>query len=216
MRSVKEKSIETINKAKAFMNRVIMSIGKISLLLIALGMIAFLINHFTSLLDADKDKKDEQIIVADVQHKLEPISEITTYKMTYEDEYSRTDRRKFLGLGLPLTKNSVTLIYQGVINVTYEYSDIKAEVDNKKKVVYVSLPEPKLTNEIDVADIKVSENDNVLNPIHADVISENVEEIKESELQKALDNDVYGEAENYIKMLIETQLADLDYVVKYK
>ena len=119
MRSVKEKSIETINKAKAFMNRVIMSIGKISLLLIALGMIAFLINHFTSLLDADKDKKDEQIIVADVQHKLEPISEITTYKMTYEDEYSRTDRRKFLGLGLPLTKNSVTLIYQGVINVTY-------------------------------------------------------------------------------------------------
>ena len=56
----------------------------------------------------------------------------------------------------------------------------------------------------------------MLNPIHADVISENVEEIKESELQKALDNDVYGEAENYIKMLIETQLADLDYVVKYK
>lgn len=162
-------------------------------------------------------EEKEEIIVTNViiEEKLEQIGELATSEFTYSGEKHVSDTRKWLGVNLPLTTNSVDMIYAGVIKVGYDIDEIVYSVNNDKKLICITIPTAKvLDNYIILDDSICTDKNNILHPIRADEVTRFFEEVEAEELERAEAEGIYTQAQNKLESIIENMFAGFsDYEV---
>lgn len=163
---------------------------------------------------------EEKVEITDqeVKEMLVSKSDLVTYSFEFDNVTEVKNTRQLFGHDVPFTTNTVTIKYSGVIKTGYDVSQVKTSVDNDKCRIYVTLPEVKVTDKYLYEDkLEYSEKNNIFNPISSDKISECLEEILNTELQRAEEQNIYGLAEENAKEIITNILSVYDeYTVIYK
>ena len=115
--------------------------------------------------------------------------------------------------------NNVEIEYEGVIKVGYVTEDIKTEVNNTTKVITVKLSSPEVfDNYIILDDLKIKEENNILNPLHVSDLPTYFASIESEELARAeKEYNIYAEAEKKAKAVISEKLSVFkDYKVSFE
>lgn len=71
---------------------------------------------------------------------LQAIGELNTYEATYSGTAKIEQARQIDDHKIPGTTHTITFAYTGVIKVGYDFSSIEVNVDNSRKIIYVTLP----------------------------------------------------------------------------
>lgn len=152
-----------------------------------------------------------------VKRKLQSIGELATYEYQYEDIREVKSSKQLGSWNIPGTTHTIRIKYNGTIKVGYQVADIDVKVDNDAMVIHVTLPEPQVTdNYIDMDNLSYSEQNNIFNPISGNEITDELEDIKNAELEKAESDGIYELAQGNAKALINGLLSDFsDFTVKF-
>ncbi len=143
-----------------------------------------------------------------VEEKLSQIGELATSAFEYSGEKTIENTRQMMGVNIPGTTNRVKLVYNGVIKVGYDISEIDYSVDQESKLIMIDLPMPKvLDNYIKLDGLKCTDNNNILNPIGSEDIIGYFTDIEAEELKKAVEKGIYGQAEEKLRLIIENYMA---------
>ena len=150
--------------------------------------------------------------------KLQSIGQLVTYSYEYSNVREIKDSKQIFGWNIPGTTHTIQLKYNGKIKVGYEVADIQVSVDNDTKTIYVTLPEPKITdNYIDMDNLSYAEQNNIFNPISGDEITGELDNIKADALDRAENAGIYELAEGYAKAQISGLFEAFDgYSVKFR
>ena len=138
-----------------------------------------------------------------VMEKLQSIGQLVTYSYEYSNVREIKDSKQIFGWNIPGTTHTIQLKYNGIIKVGYEVADIAVSVDNDTKTIFVTLPEPKITdNYIDMDNLSYAEQNNIFNPISGDEITGELDNIKADALERAENAGIYELAEGNAKSQI--------------
>lgn len=210
------------NKVKLIKKMVVIFAGVIVVFFCTLGVLRVAEPIISAIKgDEDDDREEDNkrlftestdITVYDVKRQMSPIGELATYKMTYDGKEKIEDYAQLWNWNVPLTKHTIDVEYNGVIKVGYEMRDIDISVDSDKKVINVVLPKVKvLDNYIDT--YETVDDNNIINSIKSDEVENYLDEmVKPKELEKAIENGIYEDAEENAKITIMEQLS---YFEKY-
>ena len=152
------------------------------------------------------------------ESRLEAIGEFATYQYAYSGVQEKSDTRYLLeGIAIPGTTNYQKYAYEGLIKVGYRVADMKIHVDNLRKEIYVTLPEPAVLSNTIQQDTSVYEQrNNILNPIQGDAVAKLEESIQAAELKKAEEQGRFDLAEEHARELISDLLSAFEgYTVVY-
>lgn len=158
-----------------------------------------------------KDEKAAIITNTIVEEKLSQIDQWSTSEFKYNGVYSKTKQREFFGQRVPLADNNVEIEYEGVIKVGYVTGDIKTEVNNVTNTITVKMSSPEVfDNYIILDNLKIKEENNILNPLHVSDLPTYFGSIKSDELARAeQEYNIYAEAEKKAKEVISEKLSVL-------
>ncbi len=153
----------------------------------------------------------------EVGEQLVSIGELSTASYEYTNTRTVTDTRQLFGMEIPGTKNKVKLTYEGVIKVSYDVEEIEYTVDSDEGVIYVTLPEPEITdNYIRFDTIEIESSNNILNPINIDNLAAYFGNYRDEAIAKAEEMNIWGEAEDRMMLLVENFLGRFsDYEVEF-
>lgn len=166
-----------------------------------------------------KDEKAAIITNTIVEEKLSQIDQWSTSEFKYNGVYSKTKQREFFGQCVPLADNNVEIEYEGVIKVGYVTGDIKTEVNNVTNTITVKMSSPEVfDNYIILDNLKIKEENNILNPLHVSDLPTYFGSIKSDELARAeQEYNIYAEAEKKAKEVISEKLSVFkDYKVSFE
>ncbi len=149
------------------------------------------------------------VTVVEVKSAMSQIGEITTIAYEYSGEAYERDCNTLFGWEVGFTENSIDVSYKGTIRAGYVIKDIKVDIDQETKTIYITLPEAKVfSNEITAQDIEWKNN--VFNHIDPDVASDLLDEAKEEEQEEALSNGLFDEADSNARTVITDVLSVFD------
>ncbi len=173
-----------------------------------------------------KMKKSESVVtneskvtVAVIEGTLEDASELITQKYNYTGIIDIENVKKIKSIEIPFTTHKIKASYSGSINSGIDFNELKGKISLDGKKIIIALPEVKvLSNTIDQDNINIlDEDNNILNPIKADGLSQELAKAQEEQLQKALDNGLLDKAKESTKTAITKQLSIYgDYEVVFK
>lgn len=152
------------------------------------------------------------------ESRLEAIGEFATYQYVYSGVREKTDTRYLLDrIEIPGTTNYQKYAYSGTIKVGYRVSEMKIHVDNLRREIYVTLPEPTVLSNTIEQDTSVYEQvNNIFNPIRGNAIALMEQDIREEELEKAKAAGLFELAAEHARELITDLLSAFDgYTVVY-
>ncbi|MBR0352394.1 MAG: DUF4230 domain-containing protein [Oscillospiraceae bacterium] len=152
-----------------------------------------------------------------VMEKLQSMGQLVTYSYEYSNVREIKDSKQLFGWNIPGTTHTIQLKYNGTIKVGYEVSEIKVSVDNETKTIYVTLPEPKVTdNYIDMDHLSYAEQNNIFNPISGEELTIELDTIKSEALEKAENAGIFDKAKGSAKEQIQGLFEAFDgYTVKF-
>lgn len=178
----------------------------ITMIISITGTVLVLQNDFIS---APKDEKNDIISNTIVSEKLGQIDQWATSEFRYKGVFSKTKPREVFGQRVPFGDNKVEVDYEGVIKVGYATEDIKTDVNNVAKTITVTLSSPKVfDNYIILDNLKIHEENNVLNPLHVSDLPTYFGSIESDELHRAeKEFNIYTEAEKKAKDIISDKLS---------
>lgn len=158
---------------------------------------------------AAKEEKNTIISNTIVAEKIRQIDQWATSEFRYQRVFSKTKSREIFGQHVPFADNKIEVDYEGVIKVGYVTKDIKTKVDNTSKTITVTLSSPKVfDNYIILDNLKIKEENNLLNPLHVSDLPTYFKSIKSDELSRAeKEFDIYSEAEKKAKDAISDKLS---------
>ena len=118
------------------------------------------------------------------------------------------------------TSSHIIYSYKGVVKAGLQFKDIKVDVNENSKTVYVDLPEPEiLSSEIDNDSLEIyDEKYSLLNSPKFEDFNESIGSVKEKARESAIENGLLDTAEENAKKLIETSILSLmgkEYTVKF-
>ena len=160
---------------------------------------------------------EKRVVTAEeVQAKLFEIGELSTFSGKYEFTKG-VEETRYLLEEIPVfgSTNIIQITCEGIVKVGYNMSDIVVRVDAER--IYISIPEAQLNDNYVIWDSMVcKESNNMLNPIEFAQYQEIIDEIEKAGLEKVIAQGIYQQAEENLKTLIETFLAEFDgYTVVY-
>ena len=150
-------------------------------------------------------------------------SDLVTTKEDYLVQGHLTSFKELWGIKIPLTTDDTFIALHGTIGVGIDLSEVKVEVDNKRQIIYLTLPEQHVIfNELHEEN-SVSEvlKDSWFNDTTFEEYSEFIAELKQTQ-EDALTNDhaFLTKAETHTKEVLTeflSKAADTqDYVVIFK
>ena len=165
----------------------------------------------------DLEAAHPEITDAHIEETMTQISELATMSFEYSNQKTVTDTRKIFGFDIPGTTKTVNIVYSGVIKVGYDVTDISCKVDDAKKTLTFTLPQPTvLDNYIILDTLQCTDGNNILNPIGSEDIIGYFGEIEAEELARAEENGIYANAEEQLKSIIEHYFASFpDYTILF-
>lgn len=179
-------------------------------------------------LNADKFPKEiikevNSIDSVTLEEILAPASELITLKYTYTDLDIYENHVEMFGVKVPFSSDKVVFTYKGTVSAGIELSDVKYIIDEDHKVIYLTLPPPKLfSHEMNEDDFKYYD---VLNSVITETKMEDytrlISELKKEQEQKlASDGEFYKSVTDNAKEVLTSFLTlsdnTKDYTVIYK
>lgn len=159
------------------------------------------------LLKSVQIKTKHTVTAQEIEEKLEPIGELSTYEFAYDGTDVNSSYKEILNHKIWGTTNSVSYTYSGVIKVGYDIEDIEIKLDQDKYFIYIRLPEPQVLDNYLKTHWECEEKNNILNPLNISDHRDFFEEISQRELEKAEEAGIYDKAEDQVKLLITNFLA---------
>jgi len=146
---------------------------------------------------------------SEIEEKLVEIDQLATYSGEYTVSKAVDYKRYFLDdIPVPGTTNKINIECTGIVKVGYRVSEITPTVDNDSQKIYIALPEPDVLDNYIIWDsVKVSESNNILNPIDFEQYQKLIGEIEAEGLAKAEEDGIYTAAEEHIKVVIRNFLS---------
>lgn len=184
------------------------------LIVIGLGVLIFkgvggdIMNVFGKMFGDDTKQEEDMdyVSIEEVEARLLEIGEMSTALYEYEGVITESDCDELFDYDLPWTRYFVELEYEGEIRAGYEIKDIDVTVDDDEMIIYIELPEPEVfSNEITDRDLEWS--DGLFNEVDPDIEIELTEEVKEEELEAAIDAGLFERAETSAQNTIRGMLA---------
>jgi len=184
-----------------------------AILLVELAVFVYAIATFKLPTKKDlvlRDNSDNEIELTNtiVHKKLEAVGEIASYKYVYDGYMTRESDRGWEFLNF-LTESSVEVDYTGTIKAGVNVDDIEIEVDDKDKVIYLTMPRPIIiSNEIDIT--HYSEEVAIFGGVAGDTANSMMDIAKEEELQEAINDGLMRNANENAKEIIRGLLSVYD------
>ena len=156
------------------------------------------------------DLLTEEVTVFDagaITEEIRNISELATveYRYTNVGTLDSAKTFSFIDWKVPFSDKVAIVTMDGIIKAGTDLAQAKVTCDEKKKLITVTLPKPKiLSNELFEQRFKVyEEKDSVWNPITLDESNELRVQIKDKARLNAIDNGVLNEADTRAQQLIK-------------
>ena len=141
------------------------------------------------------DDKPEQTVltVEEIESILKPASDLITSRYYYTNATDFDSTLKwFFNSTNPFTHSKGYIIYDGVVSVGVDMSEIRYSVDNRKKTITVRLPKEKvLAHEIDNDSVKSDVKESIFNMLDAEYYAKLIGGLKEETEEKVLGNAEY-------------------------
>ena len=170
------------------------------------------------------DLLTEEVTVFDagaLTEEIRDISELATveYRYTNVGTLDSSKTFSFIDWKVPFSDKVAIVTMDGVIKAETDLSQAKVSCDEKKKIITVTLPKPKiLSNELFEQSFKVyEEKDSVWNPITLNETNELRVQIKDKARLNAISNNVLTDADSRAQQLITKLIEAMpDIKGKYK
>lgn len=170
-------------------------------------------NDLATFINGSKDKetlvvnKEVTVDAVTLARLVAPASEIVAYKYYYTTAGVYDDSKKLFNKKVPFTTDKAVYLVDGVISAGVDISEIKFDVDNKKKIIDVTIKNPKImSHEIDNDSFQYFEVKNsILNSSNLADFAELESDIKSNQEQKLNDNKEFWEnTKNNVKTTIDS------------
>lgn len=148
----------------------------------------------------------------------EDIGELAT-QVAYCSEVSMTnDIRQLFGIDIPFTQSKLVYSYDVVIKAGMDFTEVKWNVDEKKKIINVEMPEVKvLSNEIDLDSFKVyHESESIFNRITLTDNNKALKALKETAQKDAIKNGLLENAQTNAETILDGFFGNEYDLEKYK
>jgi len=155
---------------------------------------------------------------------IESASDLVSEKYHYTDLIDHHEEgKKIAGVTIPLTEEQTLIVYSGTVNVGIDVSEITYDIDESKKLITLTLPEPKIiAHEVDHSNIK--DYDVKEKIFHKKTFEEfgEIISIAQTEKQEELLNDtefldnVKKDAEDSLNHLFDAVGVTEDYTIVFK
>lgn len=170
----------------------------------------------------EQEEKFHDIILTNdtLVTEMDAISELMTYSQTYHGQCTILDSRQipYTDIDIWGTEHRIDIMYSGTIKVGYDLQDLDLVVNNQKKEIYITLPkDPIVDNNLPQESVSCVQDNNIFNTIRADEVTVRLAEVKEEQMQNAINNGIYEMAEENMKKVIVDTMARLhsDYKVVF-
>ena len=219
-KTVRKLFVTVKRRVMSLWNRAVKLVGTIVIaaVLIAAVIIGGVFVGKSALTNSEETAEAETsgITSSDVERRLTAIGELATYEQTYSGCKEGVDTRKIAGWSIPLTTNSIDISYSGTLKVGFDIEDIEYAVEDEEMKIIIKLPEAQvLSNEIDEENMICNEHNNILNPISTELMPEYLAEIKEEELEAAVEAGIYDKARSHMEMILIETFSELkDYTLE--
>ncbi|MBO4926638.1 MAG: DUF4230 domain-containing protein [Clostridiales bacterium] len=160
----------------------------------------------------EEEEKFHGIILTNenVMTQLNEIAELMTYSQEYAGRVSVVDSLQvpYTDMDIWGTQHEIEIMYSGTIKVGYDLRELKAVVNNQKKEIYITLPKnPIVDNNLPQEKVTCVQDNNIFNPIRADEVNVRLSEVKEQQLQAAINDGIYEKANQHMREIIIKTLA---------
>lgn len=137
--------------------------------------------------------KSKEVTTMVLSEMLEPASKLTTLEYHYTDAEMFENSKKVFGKKVPFTTDKVIFKYSGVISSGIDLSQLTFEIDNKEKLIKITLPEIQIfSNEIDENSFEFFDVKNsVFTETKLEDYTELMGKLKEEKSSQLMENDEY-------------------------
>ncbi len=169
-----------------------------------------------------QDKKE--ITEAQIGNWIENASDLVSERYHYTDfkDYTR-EGTKIAGFTIPLTEEQTLIVYSGTISVGLDVSEVSCSIDESKKQITLTLPEPKIiAHEVDHSSVKsYSVKDSIFHEKTFEEFAEVINYAQEEKEENLLTDDkflknVSKDAQNSLTELLTAVGVTDDYTIVFK
>lgn len=156
------------------------------------------------------------VTMVEIESAMSMIGELTTVSYEYNGVTFVSDYAQLVDWNVPLTRNMLAVEYEGAIRAGYTVSDIEFVIDDEAQTITVVLPAMEVfSNEISAQEVEWE--DNILNHISPDAVTNILDEAREEELDAAYEAGLVQDAEDSAEAVITDVLSKLfDYEVVFE
>lgn len=157
------------------------------------------------------EEPEKTVDISLLNENIQSIGELAAFEYLYTDSAYSEDANYIKNFKLPLTTNSFVLKWDGTIKAGIDVKQLKAEADEKNKVITLYIPEAKiLSHEIDKNSFEVlNEKTNIFNPIEVGDVNDIVKVSMESMEKRAVENGLLINADAEVKTLLKSFILSL-------
>lgn len=155
------------------------------------------------------------VTMVEIESAMSRIGELTTVSYEYSGVTFASGYSQIIDWDVPFTRNMLAVEYDGTIRAGYAVSDIEFVVDDESQTITVTLPEMEVFSH-EITAREVEWEDNILNHISPDAVTNILDEARDEELEAAFDAGLAQEAEDSAETIILDVLSKLcDYEVEF-
>lgn len=159
------------------------------------------------------------ITVDELESILEPASDLITSRYHYTNAADFDSVLTWFGSGIenPFTHSKGYLMYDGVVSVGIDLSEITFDIDNDERIVIVHLPKEKiLAHEIDDSSVKSDSKESIFNTLDAEYYAKLIDGLKKNTEAKVLSDKQYmKEVRNNTELVLRNFFAASDLTSDY-
>ena len=155
------------------------------------------------------------VTMVEIESAMSRIGELTSVSYNYSGVTFASDYAQIVEWDVPFTRNMLAVEYEGTIRAGYMVSDIEFVVDDETQIITVTLPEMEVfSNEINTQEVEWE--DNILNHISPDAVTDILDEARDEELEAAFEAGIEQEAQESVESIIVDILSKVsDYDVEF-
>lgn len=175
-------------------------------------------NNNITQVDASIVDENFSLTISTVEEMIQSASDLITTKYFYTDADTYENYKELFGKKVPLTTDKFVFTYDGTISMGIDLSEVICDVNNKKEIITITLPEMKiLSNEIDASSFEYPyTSDSIFNSTDMEDITDLIDTLKEKKKEDVLENtDILESAQTNTKNVLKELFAANDKTKDY-
>ena len=163
----------------------------------------------------------KEITVEEMNSGLNAMGFLETQEFFFRDVIHYSSMKTLFNWDIPFTETSYMVAYDGSVTAGIDFSRIKVERDEGRKIIWVTIPPAEVNHVIiDPNSFElISEKSGLGNPLSVQDVNTGLVELETKARARALEMDLLGKAETNAKLMISSfiiQLAGSRYTIRFE